>query len=340
MTVRSGWSGWTSSGRSGRLTFVSRPAIPVPVVPLGGSDLMVSKLALGSWRTYERISREQGTAVMRAAREAGITFLDDARYNDETGQAPMPTGYSEVVFGELFLAAGWRRDEVVISNKLWWEFWPDERPAQELAGSLDRMGLDYIDLIYSDVPPAGLPLEDAVGMITGLISAGIARAWGTLNWTPQAMDRAWQLADAGGVPGPVATQPPYSLVSRSAVEDPAMTAVTSARGIAIVASYSLAGGVLTGKYDSDPQAGRAAGLLGTPRYATGVSAGRQLAELAAKVGCEPAQLAIAFVLANPSVTAVLFGATTTEQIASNAGALAVARQLTGEQLSRLAAIGS
>ncbi len=317
---------------------MSTPAIPA--APLGGSELMVSKLALGSWRTYERISREQGAAVMRAAREAGITFLDDARYNDETGHAPMPTGYSEVIFGELFRAAGWRRDEVVVSNKLWWEFWPEERPAQELAGSLGRMGLDYLDLIYSDTPPDDLPLEDAVGMITGLISAGIARTWGTLNWTPQALERAWQIAEAGGVPGPVATQPPYSLVSRSAVEDPAMTEVATARGIAIVASYALAGGVLTGKYDSDPQAGRAAGLLGTPRYATGMSAGRQLAALAGELGCEPAQLAIAFALSNPSVTTVLFGATSPAQVESNVGALAVARQLTPDQLTKLRAIGT
>ena len=67
---------------------------------------------------------------MRAAMEAGINFLDDARYNDETGHAPIPTGYSEVVFGELFRAAGWRRDETVVSNKLWWEFWPDQSPAR------------------------------------------------------------------------------------------------------------------------------------------------------------------------------------------------------------------
>jgi aryl-alcohol dehydrogenase-like predicted oxidoreductase len=63
-------------------------------------------MALGSWRTYERMSRDEGVAVLRAAREAGITFLDDARYNDETGTAPIPTGYSEVVFGELFRASG------------------------------------------------------------------------------------------------------------------------------------------------------------------------------------------------------------------------------------------
>jgi hypothetical protein len=74
---------------------------------LGASELEVSRLALGSWRTFERISREDSLAVMRATREYGFNFLDDARYDDETGQAPIPTGYSEVLFGELFRAAGW-----------------------------------------------------------------------------------------------------------------------------------------------------------------------------------------------------------------------------------------
>ena len=106
----------------------------VPLTALGRSGLQVSKLALGSWRTYERISRDQGIRVMQAAREAGINFLDDARYDDETGHAPMPTGYSEVVFGELFRAAGWRRDDTIVSNKLWWEFWPDQSPARSWPG--------------------------------------------------------------------------------------------------------------------------------------------------------------------------------------------------------------
>jgi aryl-alcohol dehydrogenase-like predicted oxidoreductase len=299
---------------------------------------MVSRLALGSWRTYERISKEQGVAVMMAAREAGITLLDDARYNDETGSAPIPSGYSEVVFGELFKAAGWRRDETVVSNKLWWEFWPDETPAQELTGSLGRMGLDHIDLIYSEVPPQDVPLEDAVGMITGLISAGTARAWGTLNWPPEEMERAWQIAEAAGVAGPAATQPPYSLVNRAMVEDPRMRAVAAERDIAIVASYALAGGVLTGKYDHDPQAGRAAGLLDTPRYAAGVAAGRELVRLAAELGRDPAQLAIAFALGNPAVTTVLFGATRPNQIRSNVAALDLARDLSADDRSKLAAI--
>jgi aryl-alcohol dehydrogenase-like predicted oxidoreductase len=276
---------------------------------------------------------------MRAAREAGINFLDDARYNDETGDAPLPTGYSEVVFGELFLAAGWRRDEVVVSNKLWWEFWPDQTPAQELAASLGRMGLDHIDLIYSEVPPPGVPLEDAVGMITGLIGAGSARAWGTLNWTPEQVERAFAIADRAGGPGPTATQPPYSLVRREFVEDPAMRRLAADRGVAIVASYTLAGGVLTGKYDADPAAGRAAGQLDEPRYAAGVAAGRELSALARETGTDPASLAMAFALLEPSVTTVLFGATRPEQVAANLGALELAARLTPAERDRLRAIG-
>ncbi len=306
---------------------------------LGRSDLQVSRLALGSWRTYERISRDQGVRVMRAAREAGINFLDDARYNDETGHAPLPTGYSEVVFGELFRAAGWRRDEVVVSNKLWWEFWPDQSPAQELAGSLARMGLDHVDLIYSGALPDGVGVEDAVGMITGLIRAGVARAWGTFFWSPDQMERAWQIAGREGVPGPVATQPPYSLVRREIVDDPAMRRLAEDRGVAIVASYTLAGGILTGKYDEDPGAGRAAGMIDQPQWASAVAAGRELAALARDIGEDPASLAMAFALLDPSVTTVLFGATRPEQVSANLGALALAERLTPGERDRLAAVG-
>jgi L-glyceraldehyde 3-phosphate reductase len=311
----------------------------MPMTALGRSDLRVSRLALGSWRTYERISRDQGVRVMRAAREAGINFLDDARYNNETGHAPLPSGYSEVVFGELFRATGWRRDEVVVSNKLWWEFWPDQSPAQELAGSLARMGLDHVDLIYSGALPDGVGVDDAVGMITGLIRAGAARAWGTFFWSPEQMERAWQIADREGVPGPVATQPPYSLVRREVVDDPAMRRLAADRGVAIVASYTLAGGILTGKYDEDPGAGRAAGVIGQPQWASAVAAGRELAALARDIDADPASLAMAFALLDPSVTTVLFGATRPEQISANLGALALADRLTPGERDRLAAIG-
>jgi aryl-alcohol dehydrogenase-like predicted oxidoreductase len=321
------------------MSMLPEPTV-LPLVRLGASDLHVSRMALGSWRTYERMSRDRGLAVMRTARAAGVNFLDDARYNDETGDAPIPSGYSEIVFGELFRASGWRRDEAIVSNKLWWEFWPDQTPAQELAGSLGRMSLEHIDLIYSEVPPADVALEDVVAMVTGLIAAGHARAWGTLNWPPSLLERGWSIAAAAGVPGPCATQLPYSLVTRDVVEDPALAMVAADRDIGVVASYALAGGVLTGKYARDPDAGRASGQLDQPRYAAGVAAGRELAALAASLGRDAAQLAMAFALLNPVVTTLLFGATRPAQVAADVAAVAVASSLTADERARLQAIGS
>jgi len=150
--------------------------------PLGASGLEVSRLSLGSWRTFERIPREDALAVMRTARENGFNFLDDARYNDETGSAPIPTGYSEVLFGELFRAAGWDREDTIVSNKLWWEFWPEQSAAAELDGSLARMGFDYADLIYANPPPDDLPIPEMVASVAELVAAGKTRAWGIVNW--------------------------------------------------------------------------------------------------------------------------------------------------------------
>src|SRR4051794_27645243 len=168
------------------------------------------------------MSREASLAVMTAARDAGITFLDDARYNDETGTAPIPTGYSEVVFGELFRAAGWPRDETVVSNKLWWEFWPDQTPAQELEASLGRMQLDHVDLIYTDQPPKGMPIEDFVAAVTALIRDGKARCWGVLNWPAELVRQVADVARREGHPAMVANQLAYSLVYRSPVEGDGM----------------------------------------------------------------------------------------------------------------------
>jgi aryl-alcohol dehydrogenase-like predicted oxidoreductase len=245
-----------------------------------------------------------------------------------------------VIFGELFRAAGWRRADTVVANKLWWEFWPQESPAQELAGSLGRMRLEYVDLIYSDRLPAGVSVEDAVGMIGGLIKAGTARAWGMFNWTPAQIEQAFQAAEREGVPGPSATQPAYSLVTRAAVDDPLMQRLTAERGLAIVASYTLAGGILTGKYDKDPQAGRAAGTVDSPQWASAVAAGRELAAFASETGRDPANLAMAFALLNPLVAAVLFGATRPEQVTANVAALSVAESLSPDERRRLTAIGA
>ncbi len=290
--------------------------------PLGSSELEVSRLSLGSWRTFERIPREDAVAVMRAARERGFNFLDDARYNDETGLAPIPSGYSEVLFGELFRATGWNRDDTVVSNKLWWEFWPEQSAAAELDGSLGRMGFDCVDLIYANPPPDGLPIMDMVEAIGGLLRSGKARAWGIVNWEAAPFGQATQAAKEQGVPPPCAAQLPYSLARRDWVESDEMVAALDVSGAGVVASFVMAGGVLTGKYDAG-QTGRASAEIEDPRFADARERGRKLRALAAEINATPAALAIAFALGNPAVTSVLFGATSAAQIAENVGALDV-----------------
>jgi L-glyceraldehyde 3-phosphate reductase len=290
---------------------------------LGRSDLHVSRVALGSWRTFERMPREQGVAVMRAAREAGIDFLDDARYNDETGTAPIPTGYSEVVFGELFRAAGWTRDEVVVANKLWWEFWPEQDAAGELDASLQRMGFDHLDLAYSEQPPDGLSVDDVVAQCGALIDSGKLRAWGLLNWPAGLLAEAGRSAERQGIAMPAAVQLPYSLVRRSPVEDPETIEALSHSGASIVASATLAAGALTGKYAKERANGRIEKERDDPKHRHALAAGQELVSLAEQLNTPPAALAIAFALNHPNVASVLVGATTPGQIEENVKALGV-----------------
>jgi L-glyceraldehyde 3-phosphate reductase len=310
---------------------------PLPRRPLGASGLEVSALALGSWRTYERIGPEAGAAVLQEARAAGIDFLEVARYNDETGRAPIPTGYSEVVFGEAFAASGWPRDEVTVASKLWWEFWP-QTAAQEMDASLERTGLERFDFVYSDPPPPELPMADVVGAVAELVSAGRVRAWGIVNWPAERVAEAGRVADELGVAAPCAAQLPYNLISRDWVEGSEMTEALASCSATVVASYVLAGGILSGKYASGA-GGRMQGEVDAPRWEAAVRAARELRALADEVGTTPAALAMAFALANPDVATVLFGATSPAQIRENVAAAEVGAALTESQLARLRAIG-
>ena len=251
---------------------------------------------------------------MNRAREAGINFLDDARYNDETGDAPMKTGYSEVVFGQLFQSSGWKRDEVILANKLWWEFWPEQSAAQEIDASLGRMGMDHIDLGYAAEPPEGLTVQRLVGDVTDLIKAGKLRAWGVLNWPAALIAEAAKAASELGVPGPCSAQLPYNVVIRSPVEDEDMVRALEGSDVSVVASYTLYGGALTGKYETPGAEGRLVAGLDKRDYSKALGVGRELIELADAHKVRPATLAVAFALANPRVASVLFGATRPEQI--------------------------
>jgi L-glyceraldehyde 3-phosphate reductase len=316
------------------------PADSLRPRPLGSSGMTVSAMSLGSWRTFERLPPETGAAILAAARDDGINFFDDARYNDETGRAPLPTGYSEVLFGELFRSAGVRRDEVIVANKLWWEFWPEQSAAAELDGSLARMGFDHVDLIYANPPPDGLAVADMVAAVGGLVDSGKARAWAVINWQAGPLAEAVATAAALGVAPPCAAQLPYSLVRRTWVEGAEMTRALHAAGAGVVASFCLEGGVLSGKYLSGAASGRAAATLDDPQAAPAIAAAADLAGQAAALGVTAAALALAFPFTNPDVTSVLFGATSPEQLRANCAAAGLLDRLSPGDIARLRQIGA
>jgi aryl-alcohol dehydrogenase-like predicted oxidoreductase len=287
-------------------------------------------MSLGSWRTFERISRDDGIAVMRAAREVGIDFLDDARYDDESGAAPIPTGWSEVVWGDLFRAAGWARDEVTVANKLWWQHWPAETAADELDGSLGRTGLDHVDLIYAIRPPEGLAVGTVVEQVAGLIDSGRARHWGTGMWTAAQHHEALDHCDRVGAPPPVAAQMATSLVDHAGPSDPEMRRAFDRGPIGLVASYTLAGGTLTGKY-LDGGSGRATGDDDPPALAAGKRVASRVVALATDWDVPPAHVAFAYAFAHPNLASIVFGASSEQQLRENVAAWNTFAGLTDEQ---------
>jgi aryl-alcohol dehydrogenase-like predicted oxidoreductase len=289
--------------------------------------------------TFEYLPKETGASVLATARASGIDFFDDARYDDHTGVAPMRTGYSEVVFGEIFRTAGLTREEVVVANKLWWEFWPRESAADEVDGSLGRMGFDHLDLVYANPPPEGLGLSELVGSVGELVSSGKARSWGIVNWPARLIADAVEVAARLGAPPPCAAQLPYSLVQRSPVEDEDMVEVLRGSRIPVIASAVLAGGALTGKYASKEATGRVANRLEEPRVRRALGPGERLRALAERIGAKPAALAIAYTLSNPDVASVLFGATSPAQVLDNVSAPALLASMDDGQLSELRQIG-
>lgn len=305
---------------------------------LGNTNVEVSALSLGSWLTYEFMAEKDALAVLGSAIEAGVNFLDDARYDDRSGHAPMKSGYSEVVFGRLLRKGGWNRTDLVIANKLWYEFYPQESPEEELEGSLSRLQMDYMDLVYCERPPGSLPVAEVVRQMDDLIKSGKLRQWGILNWSAEQIEEAWRVATREGLMPPCAAQLPYSLLNRFPVEDGRTRQVFDATGVRIVASYSLHGGLLTGKYSRDETvvAGRfGAEEVESMRKKKLMEKVDEFISLAQELSCTPAQLALAFCLKNEQVVSVLFGATKVSQVEENIGAIEVLPLVNQQVVARL-----
>ena len=284
--------------------------------PLGGSGVDVWVISLGSSRTFERIPRDEGIEVIRAARDAGIDFLDDARYDDETGTAPIPTGWSEVVFGELVRASGWVGTRSWSPTSCGGSTGRTRRPSAELDGSLGRMGLDHVVVICAVRPPTLAVRRGRTGR--GLIESGRAREWGTGMW-PAALAAALDVCEEIGAADPWAR--------RWGAASP-----TAGPAIRRCATRSIAGGSASSPATSSPGGRSAESTSRTPTSrdepawttapSPGAAGDRGSASLQLGEAWEvaTAHLALAYALGHPNLASIVFGATNPEQVCANVGA--------------------
>ncbi|MEN9417766.1 MAG: hypothetical protein RI988_1386 [Pseudomonadota bacterium] len=315
---------------------------------LGRSGLRVSALSLGSWVTYHnQVGTDAAVEMLAAACDAGVNFFDNAE-----GYA---SGQSERIMGEAIRKLGWPRLNYIVSTKFYWgldrsgegvnrkDTLNRKYLMQAIDGSLQRFGLDHIDLVYCHRPDPHTPIEETVRAMSDMITQGKALYWGTSEWSAGDIRAAWEIAERHHLHKPVMEQPQYHLFHRKRVEQE-YARLYEDIGLGLTTWSPLASGLLTGKYREGIPAGSRgsveayaflrAGLTDPTRNAAVAALG----ELAGEVGATTAQLAIAWCLLNPRVSTVITGASRVEQLRANLGALEVVGRLTPELVQRVDAI--
>jgi voltage-dependent potassium channel beta subunit len=315
---------------------------------LGPSGLRVSELSLGSWITYHnQVDATAATEMLAAAMDAGVNFFDNAEVYAK--------GQSEVVMGEAFKRLGWPRLNYVVSTKFFWGFDREGNAVnrkdtlnrkylmQAIDGSLKRLGLDFVDLVYCHRSDPTTPIEETVWAMSDIIASGKALYWGTSEWSAADIRTAWDVAERHHLRKPVMEQPQYHLFHRSRVEQE-YARLYEDIGLGLTTWSPLASGLLTGKYKSGVPAG-SRGALESMAFLTKSltdaeknAAVARLEPIAADLGATLAQLAIAWVAKNPRVSTVITGASSLQQLQSNLGAVAIVPKLTPEVLARIDAV--
>ncbi|MEO8344541.1 MAG: aldo/keto reductase [Betaproteobacteria bacterium] len=312
---------------------------------LGRSGLKVSELSFGSWVTYgNQMGSDVAHQCMAAAYAAGVNFFDNAEVYAK--------GKSETIMGEVFKQAGWRRSSYIVSTKFYWGLHdgPNERNTlnrkylmQAIDGSLERLQLDYVDLVYCHRPDPETPLEETVRAMSDIVASGKALYWGTSEWSAAEIAAAWHMTDRHGWHKPVMEQPQYNLFHRERVEHE-YARLYDDLGIGTTIWSPLASGLLTGKYSEGIPKDSRASLKGYEWLAESIvdpaktAVVRYLASIAKDLGCTLAQMALAWCLKNPRVSTVITGASRPAQVEENMKALDVVAKLTPEVMARIDAV--
>lgn len=304
---------------------------------LGNSGLRVSVLSFGSWVTFgPQLDTSLAAECLHTAYEAGVNFFDNAE--------SYAGGESERIMGAAIRELGWPRHSYVVSTKLYWGL--HEHPnmkntlnrkylMQAIDGSLDRLGLDFVDLLFCHRPDPATPIEETVWAMSDIIDAGKAHYWGTSEWSGAEIALAHLYAERHGLRPPVMEQPQYNLLWRDRVEKE-YARLYDTVGLGLTVWSPLASGLLTGKYlDGIPEGSRAslpgyewlAGMLTDEARNAKV---RRFKKIADRLGCTLAQFALAWCARNPNVSTVITGASRVSQVEENLGALDVLPLLTDD----------
>lgn len=312
---------------------------------LGRSGLQVSELSLGSWVTYHnQVDTGAAVEMMAAARDAGINFFDNAEV--------YALGKSEEIMGQVFRQLGWARHTYIVSTKFYWGLAREgvtvnfqntlnrKYLMQAIDGSLKRMQLDFIDLVYCHRPDPHTPIEETVRAMSDMITQGKALYWGTSEWSAADIRAAYEIAERHHLHKPVMEQPQYHLFHRQRVEQE-YARLYEDMGLGLTTWSPLASGLLTGKYRNGIPEGSRATLDNMSWMREQLQdkakneAVTKLEAIAKELGCSLAQLAIAWINRNPRVSTVILGASRLSQLQDNLGALAVTSKLTPEVLQRI-----
>jgi voltage-dependent potassium channel beta subunit len=309
---------------------------------LGKTGIRVSELSFGSWVTFHnQADVKLAQNMMAAAYDAGVNFFDNAEV--------YAGGKSEQVMGDALKKLKWRRGSYLVSTKIYWGLHDGinekntlnrKRLIEGINGSLERLQMEYVDLLYCHRPDATTPIEETVWAMHNIIEWGKALYWGTSEWSAAEITQAIEIAERHHLHKPVVEQPQYNMFVRNRMEGEYARFYKDYNYGSTIWS-PLASGLLSGKYQKGiPKDSRGA-LKGYDWLKDSLTNKEKLAKVAAlepiakELSCKLSQLALAWCLKNPFVSTVITGASRVEQVTENMQASEVVDKITPEIMERI-----
>ncbi|TEB16533.1 Aldo/keto reductase [Coprinellus micaceus] len=316
---------------------------------LGNSGLRVPVFSLGGWLTLGgTVVGDPVKDIIKTAFDAGINMFDTAEV--------YAAGKSELEMGRVIKELNLKRSDLVITTKLFWgggkapnnSGLSRKHIIEGTQASLERLGLDYVDVIFAHRPDATTPIEETVRAFNYVIEKGWAFYWATSEWSALEIEEAHQIAARLGLIAPIAEQCQHHMFHRERPEKE-YSPLYAKYNLGTTTWSSLASGLLTGKYnDGIPEGSRFAqhsdffkktvAELQSPEGQEKIRKVKELTKLAEELGTSTAALALAWVAVNPNTSTVILGASSPQQVTENLKALDVLPKLTPAVLEKIETI--